>query len=338
MVVGYKVKNISLISAIFVTFIHLRDYLLCGRISSVWWWVFPGPVLETAVPFFFISAGYWLSKHLDEHDWWIMAIKKRFFTLLVPFAVMNLSAYVICADSYSILGVVKALGLIRTTSGSGGGSAYPFLPQLWFVMRLYLLILVLPLVSFLIKRGLVWALGICVLIYCSAFLRTCYCEGALNVFWIDVFRYVFPPRGLAEVCLGVSIGRYGLPRLNRRTGVVILFTAYCILATRYYALSKIFGVAMQYVGIPAFVYGLWIVVPGRRFLPWLSENTFGIYLFHYSFLIGIYHILVYFDLLDFAHSIVFGSIIVFVSVICSAGTSKLIKKNRLLHQVILGSR
>ena len=73
-----KFKNMAIVCAILVVFIHIP----LGRLESgSVLWVFDmlvrWGIAQIAVPFFFVASGYFLAGHIGEDGWWKREILKR---------------------------------------------------------------------------------------------------------------------------------------------------------------------------------------------------------------------------------------------------------------------
>lgn len=335
--ISNKVANISLVAACLVACIHYREYVLQGGTSGLAFWKwFPGPILKTAVPFFFVAAGYWLVGHADESHWWRRAICARVRSLMVPFLILNIIWFLLTTSDWSFDAWVRAVGLER--------HEYPALPQLWFVLRLFGLVIVAPL----FYRVICWhkACGYVLfgIIYCCLVGRALYNEHVEAVSGlVKAFKYIIPPVGLSGMVLGMTFRRYGLPELKSWAGGVVLCVGFAFLLDStlvagvkgYGCLRAIFGF---YLGMPIFILGAWSCMPGKRFLPWLTFSTFAIYLFHYPLLRMFYWILNWWGIIDLTSSPVVTILVVGASVVLSAGIAQVIKRSSFFQGLLLGGR
>ena len=322
--ISIKVANISLISALLVACIHYQDYVLDGGAAGLAFWeYFPGPILRIAVPFFFTVAGYWLAGHMDEKNWWIKAVESRVMSLLVPFTILNLVWFLVMGGG-NVGGLVQALGFKR--------GEYPALPQTWFVLRLFLLVMISPIIAWIIKQGKTVALLAFFVVYGCIVGRAMYCSDTINCFWmLKAFKYVIPPVGLAGVTIGMAFRRYGIPTVEWWIGAIICGIGFLILFS--FKLTWTF-----YLGMPIFIYGLWNWMTEKEFPKWLARNTFAIYIFHYSFLV-LFNLV--YQKMGVSNLTRFSSVTiltVIASVILSALIGLAIRRVRILRQLILGGR
>ena len=81
-----KIANMSFICAILVVSVHVQRPLDSPFISH---WIADG-ISGIAIPFFFITSGFFLVGHVDQGGgWWKRAVGRRFWTLMVPFLLLN---------------------------------------------------------------------------------------------------------------------------------------------------------------------------------------------------------------------------------------------------------
>lgn len=327
--ISNKVKNISLLGSVLVAFIHLREYVVNGDVGNILWTVFPAPILQTAVPFFFVAAGYWLVGHAEENGWWVKAVKSRARSLVVPFIILNFAAFVIAGD-YTFKSFATAIGFVR--------GEYPALPQLWFVFRLFGFVLFSPVLFYIVRQSKVVAYSAALVIYGCVCLRACYVEGLRDsIGLVALFKCIVPPVGLAEIMLGMAFRLYGIPETRKVVGWCVVMAGFGVLFVRQF-LPPYLAIPLFYVGIPIYLWGLWNVMSAKQFMPYFSDCTFGIYLFHYTFLRIFYYGLSWLGVINYAHNILSEIVIVLISVVGSAALTNLIKRNGLLRVMFLGGR
>lgn len=221
-IVSHKVANASLFGAILVSIIHYRGHVMASPPSGWFWEFFPGPILKIAVPFFFVFAGYWLAGHVQDKGWWWREPLKRLKTLLLPFVVLNMIWFVTTTDSWTLCSFAKALGLVR--------GEYPALPQLWFVLRLFGLVVVAPVFYYIVKKGVAWSYGLFFVVYVALMCRECYCEHVgSSLLLIQAFKYIVPPVGAAGLILGMTFRFYGIPVIGLPWGCMLSIVGYAFL-------------------------------------------------------------------------------------------------------------
>ncbi len=84
-----KFANMAFLCSILVVFIHVWPDKIAGDPTR---WImnsFKLSVCKIAVPFFFIAAGYFLAKHVNEQGWWWRECHKRIRSLVVPYVLWS---------------------------------------------------------------------------------------------------------------------------------------------------------------------------------------------------------------------------------------------------------
>lgn len=152
-VVSNKIKNLSIVCAMLVAFIHVGRPSVVG--SSGWWFyqLTAEGVSRVAVPFFFICSGYFLSKHFTDAGWYLAEIKKRIKSLIVPYLFWSLIFYLyiyalslVEPDNPICYRVVQEMPIVSRILLSLGLSPekLPMLYPLWYLRFLFLMALVSP--------------------------------------------------------------------------------------------------------------------------------------------------------------------------------------------------
>lgn len=109
-----------------------------------------------AVPSFFLISGYLFFQKLDNYNIgkYKQKIKNRLKTLLVPYIIWNILAYVV----FVLTNITHGIGMNESWGRVSYGSLWnahgglPFNNPLWFVRDLMVLCLLAPLIYFAIKR------------------------------------------------------------------------------------------------------------------------------------------------------------------------------------------
>ena len=88
-----KIKNMSIVRAMLVPFIHVGKPLVVG--SSGWWiYQFTAEgICRIAVPFFCICSGFFLARHFSDKGWYYSQVGKRVRTLIVPYLIWSVIFY-----------------------------------------------------------------------------------------------------------------------------------------------------------------------------------------------------------------------------------------------------
>lgn len=254
--------------------------------------LFQQGIARIAVPFFFMTAGFFLAKHMDEPGWWPRELRKRVRTLLIPFFLWNL-IWLVYATPLTILanwrsGVPLLLGLphgIGGMLGLFGCSPFsgPFLGVLWFVRFLFILIVISPILCAVVERGRSWAWGIVVL--CGiGYLVTRLVD--LSTPWEKFWDFGFSPIGVLFFMLGLIFRRYPvedpLPTWLAPIGLMLTFGA--ILFEKGAQTHCTWGATYAaYAALPLIMLGIWSVwrlMPAGHWPVWLTSCSFVIYVTH----------------------------------------------------------
>lgn len=133
------------ILAVMVVFIHVQHNTRLGLI-------FCDDFCRLAVPAFFLISGYYFFTHFDgwNTSLWIDKLKKRVFTILIPFILWNVIALVqyilravIVKEPFSFAQLFAERGIIID---------YP----LWFLRDIMLMSLLAPLVYVIVRKLGIW--------------------------------------------------------------------------------------------------------------------------------------------------------------------------------------
>lgn len=209
-----------------------------------------------AVPYFFVVAGYFLSKHclLDEW-WWQKAVKKRLRTLMIPFIIWNVMALILNRH-FSLSQIISGMGL--------NPAEYPEINSLWFIRSLMILVVISPLIKFVIRKtaGIVLpALYILMLVFASRHI---------------VFKITFSLEGLfyfsAGMWIGLTSGFKNITSLEKGLIIVLGILAgvgVCLLPEQWVPCA-----------IPFLVMGIYYSVSESTWPCLLTDYSFAIYVIH----------------------------------------------------------
>ena len=222
----------SLVCAALVVFEHTFAQPMQGTFS---WWVnktcFNQGIPEVAVPYFFFASGYFLSKHINDHDWWYTAVTRRLKTLIVPFLCWNccwvlfLFAGKLIADRlgitlHSVGDIPQGPTLILRCFGLDL-LHNPMLAVLWYVRALFVFVLLSGVISKVIAnkgRGLAF----CAVLYIVMVLvvpRLVTEDGSVGY----VFTRLVPLTGLFFFCSGTYVRRFDFAPWRKVNWFVLLF-------------------------------------------------------------------------------------------------------------------
>ncbi len=155
--VSRKLANLGLLCAWLVVAWHCAvDGHGAAEGGPAWWAsrFFSGCWVRFSVPFFFVASGYFLCGHCDERGWWPRELRKRVWSLVVPYAAWSL-IYRLYACVLSVLANLRGGAPLTRNLPLGWGdwvavfgldlTENAYLYTLWFVRCLFLLVVVSPL-------------------------------------------------------------------------------------------------------------------------------------------------------------------------------------------------
>lgn len=123
-------------------------------------------IARTAVPAFFILSGYlfFFGKTSFSRETWLTALKKRFWTLFVPFVLWNIIAACFTIAFCHIKGLPSGLNFMRIFLNEGNPSTwmdvfgnthtlcYPLDIPLWYIRDLIVLCVCSPIIYLFVKH------------------------------------------------------------------------------------------------------------------------------------------------------------------------------------------
>lgn len=286
-----KFRNMAFACSLLVVLIHalpaMGSVVFSRNTIGLWFACefFKQGICQIAVPFFFFAAGFFLAGRTDDPFWYRKALKKRFWTLVIPYCIFDL-AYWVWIKSFGGFASVLGGGCFWSSFDVSVGSLLtvagfalqkPFLGLLWFVRCLILLVLISPFVVALTRNrrvGVVW-LGVCFVAY-----------GALSPSawpgsdWAWVLFYDFTLMGLFWFSAGMFLRRN--PLKVRISPAVCLASGLGLLALNVLArkVGLVGSVYLGWLSLPFLMYGLWAMMPTSFAL----EYAFPIYILHRFFL------------------------------------------------------
>lgn len=227
-------------------------------------------VCSTSVPMFFVISGYLLATRRGEHGWWGLAIKKRVFSLGVPYVFWS-AAYV---------GVMHMMG-----GGDRGDITFanvlglnlfrlPYFYPFWFLRNLFLLVVISPVLLCIIERQPVVSMMILAIMESLSSVKILHGSSIwIGLFYFTMGMYI----GLRPCAVSWLTKRmaYGLLVLS-----IILFLLGSVLDQ---SMSGIFRSLARIM----LVLGAWRAFPDSKPPSALVGVVFPVYAMHVFVLIGL---------------------------------------------------
>lgn len=279
-----KFANMALFCAVLVAFIHLpKPNTDCARYI---WGMFSHGFAKIAVPFFFVSAGFWLSRKFEDNGWYAREVLKRVKTLIVPLIFWDLLWYfyspclsvvcnILCGRSWlenvhlnvSLVECLKVFALWPFSQ--------PELGVLWFVRVLFLLVVLSPVLRKISSLPVILCLWILhglihpdYGVQCSPVIFTLQ-EGFFSVF------------GVVYFCLGIYLSRnVGYLSFSRRGGVILLSIGVILLCLRGMPYTGIYSRVVSWMMTPFLMFGVFTLMPTMELPNLLKSMSFPIYVLH----------------------------------------------------------
>ena len=289
---SHKFKNMALVGAILIVFIHL-DWSLIEERSAPWFFkmLIARGISQIGVPFFFLASGYFLAGHIGENGWWKREVCKRVRTLLVPFFLWNVAFLLfktvssIATDCLTHRAFGTSVELLHQPLLSLLGfypSEYPILYVTWYIRTLFMLVLISPAIVWALKRfPRLFILGAWLIS-----IPICSDEKSMQV-----FQFCFSPEGLTYFSLGIFLRWHPIHVEGRKlwAGSVILalaLLATCLLIA--YAGGS-YRVYVKTFSLPVMLYAVWGLIPAKPWAKGLTSLAFACYLLH-VFVLHVLHL------------------------------------------------
>ena len=246
-------------------------------------WHFVYAVCPTALAFFFAFSGYFLARHCQEPGWWKNAVRKRVFSLAVPYFIWLLAF--LCffmtfahpdASFFHHEDIASILGFVPWNP--------PRLVPYWFMRCLFVFVLISPLVVKAVAAGR----GICLLATAYALDLVYWVLVAMQVIGMEtpiigsLFWYGFNLDGFVYFVLGVLLAMSPFPKPGARTVRICGFVA-AFLVAAYLVCARFPWCRSVYppaVVAPFLTVFLWGVLPAWRLPRFFRGVMFPVYLLH----------------------------------------------------------
>ncbi len=334
-----RLRVFGFTSALLIVLIHSTPN---PPLDNWQWWVVKlfmrDGVCRIAVPYFFLSAGFFLAGHINETGWWMCENRKRVRTLLVTYV---LWIFIGLAFNFSLWLCIRIVGKtcgfvnpfyeplylwIVNTFGLN-----PFantIGVLWFLRDLFLLVVLSPIIVFALKWIGWWLVFFLFFVYGIVSIVLV----DLDKNWFNFFEYFFSMRGLCYFTSGILLRHVCVKNWFYRS--FAKYTAIFVGGGMVVAKVSLirFGLmkaaALLDVGmVPVLGVGLFLAL-GRMKLPvLLMDNTFALYLIHAKVLLLSIVVITGIGIKDMLGTSILVSIFRFIfAVSVSIGISALVKR------------
>ena len=176
--VSCRFRNMGVVCAILVVAIHVQWPHDTFSVMWLMQHVVKHGIATSAVPFFFVASGFFLTRHMHEPDWYGTEIRKRIYSLVIPFVVWTIISIILVVPLSVMADVVAHRPLGSTPEFSCGrwvrtigldlrdGPRY--LTALWYVRCLFCFVVFAPLFKCLVLKGRCVWLALCfALVLCT---------------------------------------------------------------------------------------------------------------------------------------------------------------------------
>lgn len=229
------------------------------------------------MPFFFCVSGFLLARHVNEKGWWQSAIRKRVWSLLVPYLIwchINIVVVLLCGD-------VQGYGLRGWLADIGFSFKGPNV--LWYIRALFLFVLLSPVLNFLILKGKVLFLMVLYVLYLALNPGHVTQDFWISERWLAFWRFTLPVEGVFYFSCGIFLWNSHF-KIDKRLGGVSLLIGFCVILIRMFV--KMQGLNdlgyLVPMAIPFVLLGIWVMMPERMMSKRVVGVSFGIYLVHVS--------------------------------------------------------
>lgn len=275
-----KLSTLSFVAACLIVFHHVPMFVPNGIVSSLVLKYFRFGACLMAVPFFFFAAGFLIMGKYQREGSRIKIVgaelRKRVRSLLIPFAIFNTIAFLLKHFSAKDWSGITAISLVREYGLTFFD--YPIYHLLWYVLALYIIVGLSPVISFFIQKrgwvavsclGALWGMRVvadsmAVSEHLRYFFDFGLCLRGVFFFSAGMFVRECMPRhfGIKWIAIFAGLIGYGL----------VCFTSL---------------IALESLGALLAIIGLWYGMDGICVPKELSRNAFSLYLLHGIVLYGL---------------------------------------------------
>lgn len=283
-----KIKNMSLVCALLVVTIHVE--WPHDTISFTWLidQFFKEGISRIAVPFFFVVSGFFLAMHMGDQGWYGMEVRKRIYSLLIPYVVWILIAIMLVVP-ISIGADLLAHRPLWTSTGFAKGCWLSTFGldlregpwhngALWYVRCLFMFVILAPIFKwFVVKFKFMWLVVafVLTLAHSSWHLFPTYLQRCFNL--------GFSLSGVFYFSTGIYLGlNNGVIVIRRRIAILCLIFGVGLLLVK--TLCEINGinpfVSLLTISIPFMLCAVWWLMPSVKWSSDLTSCSFPLFLLH----------------------------------------------------------
>lgn len=245
-------------------------------------------IARAAVPAFFILSGYlfFFGKTSFSREIWLTALKKRFWTLFVPFVLWNIIAACFTIAFCRIKGLPSGLNFMRIFLNEGHPSTwmdvfgnthtlcYPLDVPLWYIRDLIVLCVCSPIIYLFVKH--VPKLFMVVLFF-----------FAITGYNLDIIGFNYNAFIFFGICSYMGIRQMNIIELGRKfkvsiltltLGLIVLFIYLRSIGETHYWLNSLFFISF-FMSLVVVVAGL-IQHGSVRLHPLLARSVFFVFALH----------------------------------------------------------
>lgn len=264
-----KISNMSFVCALLVVMIHVdKPQWSNGLVGTL-----VNALLSMAVPYFFAVSGYFMMNHADEPNWWQMAVRKRFGTLVVPYFFWLLVGLVVIFGTDVLRNWLNASPLFDNLRGfCGSGRAFfglrldfpPGILPLWYLRCLIVFVFISPFTRFCVEKfpQVYFLLLICL----TALVEMLFVTGLVTVkdSWGRFLGFGLSVKGLLYFSFGVLVAR-GPWRLQwpKSAGALVVLMASLVLCCYLRSLGVWCEVLCALTMPPCLMMLTWRIVPSK---------------------------------------------------------------------------